>query len=595
MKLRELIEVYDKIEGTTKRTEMTYYLADLIKKTPKNLLEKVINLTLGQLYPPFTGVEIGVAERLAIKALAISAGIPEKTVEEEYEKIGDLGETARKILSRKAQLSLFSEPLTVERVYEGFEKMAKATGQGAQDVKIRILTSLFNDANPQEAKFIARFVTGKLRLGIADMTVLDALAVAFGGAKEVREYIERAYNLCSDIGRVARVLAEEGMDGVRKFKISIGNPIRPMLAERLTSAEEILEKLGGVAFIEYKYDGIRIQAHIQDGDVKLFSRRLENITSQFPDVAKNIREAVTVREAIIEGEGVAVNPDTGEMLPFQMVSHRRGRKYDIEEIAKELPVVFFAFDVLYVDGIDYTLTPFLKRRETLSKILRETDWVKISMHRIAKTPDEIEKYMSEAISNGCEGVMCKSTQNDSIYQAGARGFLWIKYKRSYKGELADTLDLVAIGAFYGKGKRAGSYGALLMAAYDDENDKFYSICKLGSGFTDEDLQKLPEIFKPYIIPHKHARTDTNMEADVWFIPKIVLEVKADEITLSPLHTCGYGIIKKDAGLALRFPRLVNFRTDKSPEQASTIKEVIEMYYSQRKVITEAKEKTIEEA
>ncbi|MEM1545260.1 MAG: ATP-dependent DNA ligase [Candidatus Methanomethylicia archaeon] len=595
MRLEELIEAYDKIEGTTKRNEITYYLADLIKKTPKNLIEKVINLTLGQLYPPFTGVEIGVAEKLAMKALAISAGINEKIVEEEYEKIGDLGETAKKILSRKAQLSLFSEPLTVERVYEGFEKMARATGQGAQDIKVRILTSLFNDANPQEAKFIARFVIGKLRLGIADMTILDALAVAFGGSKEVREYIERAYNLCSDIGRVARVLAEEGINGVKKFKISIGNPIRPMLAERLTSAEEILEKLNGIAFVEYKYDGIRIQAHVKGKDVRLFSRRLENITSQFPDVAKNIRDAIIAREAIIEGEGVAVNPDTGEMLPFQMVAHRRGRKYDVEEVAKELPVVFFAFDVLYVDGVDYTLIPFLERRETLAKIIRETDWVKISMHKIAKTSDDLEKYMNEAISNGCEGIMCKSIQNDSVYQAGARGYLWIKYKRSYKGELADTLDLVAIGAFYGKGKRAGSYGALLMAAYDEEKDEFYSICKLGSGFTDEDLQKLPEIFKPYIIPHRHARVNTNMEADVWFIPKLVLEVKADEITLSPLHTCGYGIIKKDAGLALRFPRLVSFRADKSPEQATTIKEVIEMYYSQRKVVTETKEKTIEEA
>lgn len=594
MKLEELIEIYDRIEGTTKRTEMTYYLVDLIKKTPKNLLEKVINLTLGQLYPPFIGVEIGVAEKLAMRALAVSAGVSEKLVEEEYGRVGDLGETAKKILSKRTQLSLFSEPLTVERVYECFEKMAKATGQGAQDIKVRILTSLFNDAKPQEAKFIARFVTGKLRLGVADMTILDALAITFGGSKEIRDYVERAYNLCSDIGKVARVLAEEGVEGVRKFRISIGNPIRPMLAERLTSAEEILEKLGGIAFIEYKYDGIRIQAHIYDGGVKLFSRRLENITLQFPDVARNIREAVIAKEAIIEGEGVAVNPDTGEMLPFQMVAHRRGRKYDVEEVAKELPVAFFTFDVLYVDGVDYTLTPFPRRREILTKIVKETDWVKISMHRVAKTPNEIETYMTEAISNGCEGIMCKSIQDDSIYQAGARGFLWIKYKRSYKGELVDTLDLVAVGAFYGKGKRAGSYGALLMAAYDDEQDKFYSVCKLGSGFTDEDLRKLPEMFRQYIIPHKHARVDTNIEADVWFIPKLVLEVKADEITLSPLHTCGYGVIKKDAGLALRFPRLVSFRIDKSPEQATTVKEVIEMYYSQRKIATEAREKVAEE-
>lgn len=583
-----LADTLEKIESTTKRLEMTDYLVALFKKTPKEVIDKVVHLTLGEIYPPFIGIELGIAEKLALKAIAIASGRSENETSELYKQTGDIGVVAEKLLKKKIQATLFFQPLTVERVYETFDKIARATGEGAQDLKIRLLASLLNDAKPKEARYIARMAVGRLRIGIADMTILDALAILYGGSKELRDKIERAYNLSSDIGYVAKTLAEGGIESIHNFRIVIGKPIRPQLAERLESLDEILEKLKGKAAVEYKYDGLRLQAHIskKENKVYLFSRRLENITNQFPDIAEALKEAVLVDEAIVDGECVPVDPYTGDMLPFQVVAHRRGRKYDIEKMVEEIPVVLFLFDALYVSGKDYTIKPYPERRKILSEIVRETDRVKISSQLISGNKEEIERFFEQAIQEGCEGLVLKSISSDSIYEAGKRGYIWIKWKRSYRSDMTDTVDLVIVGAFAGKGRRAGSYGALLMAAYNPEKDVFETVCKLGSGFTDEDLAKLPEILKPYILPRKHARVESIMEPDYWISPSIVLEVIGDEITLSPLHTCGFGSIRKGSGLAIRFPRLVRFRNDKSPEDATTVQEIINMYKKQLKTIRE---------
>jgi DNA ligase-1 len=266
--------------------------------------------------------------------------------------------------------------------------------------------------------------------------------------------------------------------------------------------------------------------------------------------------------------------------------HRR-RKYGIEEAMEKYPVTLFLFDVLYVDGEEMLDKPYLERRRKLEEIVVEGERVKIATSKIIKNTEELEKFFMEAVEIGCEGLVCKSIASDSIYQAGARGWLWIKYKRDYKSEMTDTVDLVVVGAFWGKGKRAGSYGALLMAAYDDETDTFKTVCKVGSGFTDEDLEKLPSILEPYKIPHPHARVDAKLEADVWFTPAIVLEILGAEITLSPIHTCALNKIREGAGLAIRFPRFTGkYRTDKKPEDATTVKEIIEMYKMQLKKIEE---------
>ncbi|MEM3737211.1 MAG: ATP-dependent DNA ligase [Candidatus Bathyarchaeia archaeon] len=581
-----ITEMYEKIEATTKRLEITDHLISLFKKTPASVIDKVVYLTQGKLYPDYMGIEVGIAEKLGIRALALVSGLGEAAILQNLEKTGDLGETAASILKKRVQVALMREPLTVERVYETLDKIARAVGEGAQETKIRLLSSLLIDAEPREAKYIMRTVTGKLRLGLADMTILDALAAAYCGSREERPRLERAYNLSSDLGSVARVVVEMGIKGVEQFKVVVGKPIRPMLAERLPSANEILEKLGGVGAAEYKYDGERLQAHKDGGKVMLFSRRLENITNHYPDACKLIQQYVHVKEAIVECECVAVNPETDELMPFQELMHRR-RKYRIEEAMETYPVSLFMFDALYVDGQDLTTAPYPERRKSLEKIVEESDRVRIAKALVTDDPEKLEKFFEEAVSEGCEGLVVKSVASDSIYQAGARGWLWIKLKRDYQALLTDTLDLVVVGAFHGRGKRGGTYGALLMAAYDDEKDTFPTISKCGSGFTDEDLAKLPTLLKDYKIDHRHARVESQLKADVWFIPAVVLEIIGAEITLSPIHPAGMDIIRKGSGLAVRFPRFTgNYRNDKAPEDATTVKEIVEMYRRQLKKIAE---------
>jgi len=577
-------ETYEKIEKTTKRLEMTDYLVDFFKKTPKEVIDKVVYLTQGKLYPDFVGIEIGMAEKLAIKAIAKASGRKESEIEKDLAETGDLGETAQRFLEKRIQMSFFRKPLTVERVYKTLDKIARASGEGSVDLKVNLLAGLLADATPRDAKYIIRTVTGKLRLGIADMTVLDALAIAFGGGKNARDILERAYNISSDLGKVAKTVAEGGIEALKNFKITLGNPIRPMLAERLSSPEEILEKLGGKCIAEYKYDGERIQAHKDGEKVMLFSRRLENITRQYPDAVELVKTHIKPKEAIIEAECVAVNLDTGEMMPFQELMHRR-RKYDIAKAISEYPVSLFVFDVLYVDGRDLTLEPYPVRHKVLEEIIQESDRFQLAKYLIVDNSEDLERFFEEAVEAGCEGLVCKSLNSDAIYQAGARGWLWIKYKRDYKSEMTDTVDLVVVGAFYGRGRRAGTYGALLLAAYNHENDTFETICKCGSGFTDADLQNLPKMLEPYKIDHKHPRVNSELEAEVWFIPKVVIEVIGAEITLSPIHTCARDIIRKGSGLAIRFPRFTGrYRTDKSAEDATKVNEIIEMYNRQLKRI-----------
>ncbi len=585
MKFAKLSEVFEKVEATTKRLEMTDLLVNMIKETSKDEVGKIVYLIQGKLYPDYSGVELGIAEKLLVRAVAGVTGRSEESVEGDYKKTGDLGLTVEKLLQRKTQAALVRRPLTVSSVYDTFDKIAHAAGPGSVETKIRLLISLLNEAFPKEAKYIARMAVGKLRLGVADMTILDALAIAYGGEKTAREPLERAYNLSSDLGYVAEVVAREGLEGIKRFKIAIGRPIRPMLCERLPSVTEILEKLGGVGAAEYKYDGLRVQGHVTPKQVHLFSRRLENITDQFPDVARGLQESVQAREAIVEGECVAVDPNTGDILPFQVISQRRGRKHEIEKMAEEIPVTTFLFDALQINGEDLTMAPYLERRRKLVEVIKPSDHVVIAEQFEISEPQKLEELMDQAVASGCEGLVVKSISNDSIYQAGARGWLWIKYKRSYKAEIMDTFDLVPVGAFAGRGRRAGSYGALLMAVYSEKDDIFETLCKLGSGFTDEDLANLPKMMERYTTKHRQPRVSSLMEPDVWFTPASVLEVAADEITLSPLHTCARNIIRPGSGLALRFPRFTGrWRKDKAPEDATSSQEVQEMYKKQLKKI-----------
>lgn len=579
-----ITDSYQKIESTTKRLEMTDHLVELLKRTPKDVIAKVVYLTQGKLYPDFVGVEMGVAEKLAVKAVARASGQRESVLTNELQKSGDLGETSEKALLNRKQSTFFSKKLTVEQVYASLEKMAKISGSGAVDTKLALLSGLLTDASPQEAKWLIRTVTGNLRLGLADMTVLDALAIAYGGGKETRGLIERAYNISSDLGRVASVVAESGIEGIKKFQVMVFEPIRPMLAERLGVPEEILEKLGGKFVAEYKYDGERVQAHKSGDKVELYSRRLENISSQYPDVVDLIRGQVAAKEAILEAECVAIDLETGDLRPFQELMHRR-RKYGVKTAVEQYPISLFVFDLLYVDGLDLTQDAFSKRRVNLEKIIKESDRIKPACQKLVKDTRELEEFFEEAIEEGCEGLMCKSISKDSVYQAGSRGWLWIKYKRDYRSEMTDTVDLVVVGAFHGRGKRAGAYGTLLLATYNPEDDTFETVTKCGTGFTDKDLSELYEKLQKHLVPKKNSRLKSTLEADVWFEPFLVLEILGAEVTLSPIHLAALDSIRKGSGLAIRFPRFTGkYRTDKNPEDATTSKEIVEMYNLQLKKI-----------
>lgn len=588
-----LVDFYEKIEATSSRLTMTDLLVSLFKRTPPEVMDKLVYLTRGTLGPDYEALELGVAEKLTIRAVAQAMGLSLKDVEMVYKKRGDIGLAAEELMEKVKPATILDffasaenvskKRLTVGGVYDSLVKIARASGPGAQETKIATLVSLLKEAQPKEARYLLRTITGKLRLGVADMTILDALAVSFIGSRSARSLIERAYNVHPDLGYIAKLVAERGIEGIKEVRIRVGVPVKPMLAERLSDPAEIIEKLGGSCLVEYKYDGERVQAHKRDGEVLLFSRRLENITHHYPDVVEMIMRYVKAKEVILEGEVVALNPDTGEMLPFQDLMHRR-RKYDVEEAMEKYPVAVFLFDILYLDGRGLIDDPLPERRKQLEGVVEESERLKLAKSEIIKTPEELTRFFEEAVSEGCEGVMCKSLSSDSIYQMGARGWLWVKFKRDYRYEMTDTVDLVVVGAFYGKGKRAGTYGALLMAAYSPEEDVFKTVCKVGSGFTEEDLAQLPKLLEPFKIGHRHPRVVSRIEADVWFTPSVVLEVIGAEITLSPLHACALGRIKPEAGLAIRFPRFTGrYRTDKRPEDATTEEEIVEMFKLQRRV------------
>ena len=578
-----LVETYERLEATSKRLEMTDILAGLLEAAKPDELEKVIYLTQGKIHPDWMGEpEIGMAERMVIDAIVRASGLKKAEVEAILAEKGDIGLAAESALKGKRQAMLGGRQLTVSDIYKTLDMIAKESGKGSSGRKIDRFVKAMVNASPVGARYLARTVVGALRLGVGDMTILDALALGYTGSAKNRGRLERAYNLTSDLGYVARVLAEEGIGALHDVHVVVGKPIRMMLAQRLSTPEEIVEKLGGCS-AEYKLDGERFQIHKKGDLVQIFSRRLENITGMYPDAVELTLKLVKAEDAILEGEAVAVDPDTGEMKPFQTLMQRR-RKYKIREMMEKFPIAVFLFECLYVDGEDLTLEPYESRRSRLEEVVEETDRFIVVKALETSSAKELEGFLEEAISNGTEGLVVKSLGGDSIYRAGARSWLWVKLKRSYQSKMVEPVDLVVVGAFHGRGRRAGSYGALLMAAYDPAEDMFRTVCKVGSGFTDENLAELPGKLGVYHRDERHSRVDSLMEADVWFSPSLVIEVLGDEITLSPVHTCAFNRLREDSGLAIRFPRFIRWRVDKAPEDATTVDEVEDMYKSQLKTI-----------
>ncbi len=589
MRFRELAERYEELERTTKRLEMRATIARAVREAPRADLAKLLYLSQGLLRPEYEGVELGVADSLARRAIAIAAGVSPEEVGRRAQASGDLGRTAEELL-RDRPKPLDPGELSIDEVYDGFLGIARTHGPGSTDAKVDRLASLLARATPLEARYLIRFALGTLRVGVREMTILDALSEAFGaGDPAAREQIEDAFNLTSDIGLVAEVLAERGLSGLRELRLTVGRPVRPMLAERARSLEEILTRMGGRAAFEFKYDGLRVQAHLAaDGSVRLFSRRLEEIGPQFPELAPALVASVRQRPSIIEGECIPVDPETGEMRPFQEVSRRRGRKHEVTRLAEEVPVVLVVFDVLLAGGESLLAEPMPKRRAALESLVRPAERVQLAVHRPVASPEEAAAFFDEAVAAGAEGIMAKSLAPESVYRPGARGFWWIKYKREYVANLDDSIDGVVVGGFYGRGRRAGRFGSYLLAAYNPTADRFESFTRVGSGFDDRMLERLAERLRPWEVDERPPGVDTGLAPDRWIRPQLVLEVKGAELTLSPVHRAAEGRFRPGAGLALRFPRFTGrLRDDKGPTDATTSDELAEMYARQARTLSKS--------
>jgi DNA ligase-1 len=573
MRFSKLVDYLAKLEATAKRLEMTATLGELFKDASEEDIAPIIYLTQERLGPAFEPIDFGIGEALAAEALAKASGKDKDAIKKLYKQHGDYGIVAEKLLGENGK------KLTVAQVFEWLKQIATTSGEGTVENKTDLLSDLLQKLAGREARYLLRIPLGRLRLGIGDPTVMEGLSWSKTGDKSLRAQIERAYNVCSDLGQVARVFKAEGMDALAKIQVQVGNPVRMALAERAKSAEDIVTRLGKCA-IESKFDGFRCQVHKRGDEVRIFSRNLEETTTMFTDIVEGIRKQIKAKTAILEGEALSYDPETGEFHPFQVTMQRK-RKYDLEEMTVKFPLRLVAFDLLYIDGKDFTGQGYAKRHETLASIIAPGERVEISKHLVTQDAKEIEKYFMDAITSGLEGIMAKRL--DSRYQAGARNFNWIKLKRSYQGHLSDTVDGVVVGYLRGRGMRARfGIGALLVAVYDQKQDKFATIAKIGTGFSDTEWPQMRALLDKIAVEHQPARVDAVMQPDVWVEPKYVIEMQADEITRSPIHTAGK--IGEEPGYALRFPRVVGFiRTDKKAEDATTVKEILKMFEKQGRV------------
>lgn len=577
MKFAELAEYYEKLEGTSKRLELIDILSKLFKESDASEIGRICYLIQGRVAPFFEPTEIGMSENLVAIALARAFDSTKEEVIRSYRKFGNMGLAAQKLSESRSKNH--ESRLSIKEVYDRLYRIAKTGGEGSVDKKLNALSDLFKSLDPVSVKHVANIPIGTLRLGIGDPTVLDALSIAKIGDKSLRPVLEDAYNKTSDLGFTAQTLFKKGERGVREIKLIVGKPVRPALAERIPNADEAVKRLGDKFAAEPKFDGFRVQIHKDGSNIKLFSRNLEDTTHAFPDIVEASSDEIKASSVILEGEAIAYNPVTSEFLPFQETSKRR-RKHRVSEMAKKLPLVVFAFDLLYLNGKDITKLPYSERRKHLEKIiLSENLIIRKAEERVVTSSKEILEFFNEAVSEGLEGLMLKKL--GSAYKAGGRGFHWIKFKRSQSGELTDTVDCVLLGVFYGRGKRTEfGVGGLLVGVYDEKKDEFVTISRVGTGLTDEEFRTVNKLAEKSRVQHKPARVNSKIEPSFWLEPKEVLEIYADEITKSPIHTAGE---ENGIGYALRFPRLVKFRgRDKRAEDATTVSEIKKLYEQQYK-------------
>jgi DNA ligase-1 len=581
MEYIKLVEVYQKLEATTKRLEKTYIISEFLKAVPEENLQQTILLLQGLVFPVWDERKIGVAARLVLKAINKATGITQEKIEKDWAKVGDLGDVAESLVKEKKQITLFSRSLTVKKVFENIQKLAELEGEGTVDRKIGLIAELLTSANPLEAKYIIRTLLEELRVGTAAGTLRDAVVWAYFPEAKVKydenekeievenreEYnkytdlVQEAYDLSNDFSLVAKAAKKGKIDSIG---LEVGTPIRVMLGPKEPDAKTALERTGIPAQAEFKYDGFRIEAHKDGNKITLFTRNLENVTKQFPEVVEYLKENIKAKSFIIDSEAVGFSPKTGKYLPFQNVSQRIKRKYDIEQTSREFPVELNIFDCMFYDGKSMIKEPFEKRRALLEKIVKQINKkIVLSKAKIVKNEDDVNKFFKESLAAGNEGLMLKKL--DAPYKPGARVGYMVKMK-----ETEEPLDLVITETEWGEGKRTNWFSSFTLACLD-ENGNFVEIGKVGTGIKEKSeegvsFEELTNLLKPLVINQKGKVAKVK--------PKIVVEVAYEEIQKSPTYSSGY---------ALRFPRVLRLRNmERSAEDVADLQYIEEYYLKQRK-------------
>jgi DNA ligase-1 len=567
----ELSGYLDRLESTSSRNELVKTLAELYQKSSPDEIQPLTYLIQGRLVPFFEPVEIGLGEKLVIAAIAQAFATPSDEVARVFGRLGDLGLVAATLAGQGSGAAL-----PINEVHARLMEIAGSAGSGSVEKKRSRFADLLKQVDPASAKHLVRMALGRLRLGIGDATVLDALSFAKKGDRSLRPVLEGAYNRVSDLGLIAKTFWSGGESEVNALQVTVGRPIRSQLAERLPNPEAVIKKLGLVA-VQPKYDGIRVQIHKNGPVVRVFSRNLEDYTLMFSELT-TAAQGLKDDTLILDGEAIAYSKELEEYLPFQLTASRR-RQHGIEQAARELPLVAFIFDILYRNGRDLTDLPYEERLAQVDEVIAGSPVLLPAPIIKTDSVEVLTKTLLDYISQGLEGVVVK--RPDSKYQAGARNFNWVKLKRHTSGELSDTVDLVLLGYYFGKGKRAEfGVGALLAGVYDAEHDRFATITKLGTGLSDAEWRQIHARADQLQVDQRPARVDSILVPDVWLKPEVVVEVMADEITPSPRHTSGK--VGDEPGFALRFPRVVSFRgADKRPEDATTVTEIVELFRQQR--------------
>lgn len=564
MKYSKLTDVYEKLESTQSKLEKTRILAELFKEVDDKDLEKVVLLASGKVFPSYSNKEIGIAAKMMVKAISKATGLSEKDVEEKFRDMGDLGLVAADCIKRRKQVTLLKKTLTVEKVFENLREIASIEGKRSQEKKMNLIAELFAWSESKEAVYITRTVLEELRIGVAEGIIRDAVVEAFLKPKNKEEKddftsaVEYAWNIRSDFAEVAKIAKKEGLKGLKNVKIKLGQPINLMLGEKAKNIKEIIDKFGKVA-IEYKYDGMRAEIHKEGDKVWIFTRRLEDVTKQFPDLVKLCKKALKPKNCIVEGETLAIDPKTEYPRPFQELSQRIQRKYRIREMIEKIPIQINLFDILYLEGKTLFDKAFKERRNILEKSVKEIPG-KFQLAKQIVTDDlkRAEEFYHEALNAKQEGVFLKVL--DSKYVFGRHVGGWYKIK-----PIMETLDLVIVAATWGEGKRANWLSSYVLATREPDTGDYLPCGMMGTGLTEDMFQLMTDKLKPLIVEEKGKEVKVK--------PRVVVEVAYQEIQKSPNYKSGY---------ALRFPRLIRIREDKGPEEADTINRLIDLYKSQGK-------------